>query len=146
MKKETILKRAVIKYKLGLLQQIGHGSTRDVYIIDKEHVLKVARNDCYCDYNQREFEIYQNKCTEGIGDKYSASYCISDEGKYLLAERVIPCFGDNQSWTNVIDYSDKSKYEDELKAAGIFRLIDDSCIFNYGRKADGSYCVLDYSN
>lgn len=73
-----------VRYESGL-EKIGGGSGRDVYILDDEHVLKVAKNYKGIHQNARESDMLFN---EMYGDVIAKTKDFDDEFYlYTIAER-----------------------------------------------------------
>lgn len=143
-----ILRQAMKEYNAGILEEIGCGRSRSVYAIDDQFVLKVDHtwNGRKTEYkaNYKEYQVYQNLNSRGQSHKVTQIYSASKTFKYLLVERVDNCYGDCDS------YGDYEKIEDdvlrEAQKKKLSNIFSDRCIFNFGRRKDGSLVVLDYSD
>jgi hypothetical protein len=135
MTHDEILKKAIIAYNKDELPKAGSGSSRIVYHVGKEYVLKVTR---YApEYNRDEYNNYQYALQNGNAHKFAASYAISADGTFLLSEKVDDCFRN--------DHYERADWI-EAKNAGLFELFSDHWMFNIGRRfSDSELVIIDYS-
>lgn len=124
---------------VGNREILGMGTTRVVAVESETTVIKVGSPNA----NQAEYELWKNHSSNpAVARHLFAVLEISEDGQWLIMERATMVLKEAP-----LSRDDRWKIVDDLgrKLHSVGAVIYDLHTGNIGRKADGTWAVLDYA-
>jgi hypothetical protein len=112
------------------ISYLGKGTTRIVFKVGKNKVIKLPLGKYTIENNLDEI-AHWNKLSTYRKRFYAKIFEYDPEGSYIIMEHIPYC-GTDSDLDDIPDI--------------VINLIEDTCAFNFGRRDNGRWVVLDYAS